>query len=75
MTIGLAFLVTMPLVFAVAVTVLRGFSSGVSWLVFEVIAPVIWVFVVAGNYTSALSEAKDLRQLISAAVNQQYPRA
>jgi hypothetical protein len=75
MTGGLAFLLIMPLVFAVVVTMRSGISTGITWLVFEVIAPVMWVVVVAANYTSALSEAKDLRQLISAAVNHQAPGA
>lgn len=71
MTEGLALFLTMPLVFAAAVTVRSGVSTGVTWLVFEVIAPVLWAVVVAGNFTSARSEAQDLKQLISAAVTQQ----
>jgi hypothetical protein len=75
MTSGLAFFLIMPLVFAAAVTISSGVSTGITWLVFEVVAPVLWAVVVAGNYTSARSEAQDLRQLILAALSQQPPGA
>ena len=53
----------------VLVAVTRGVSAAAPYMLGVVFLPLIWALVIAGNYSSARSEAKDLRQLIEAALN------
>lgn len=52
----------------VYVGIRSGVSGAASWLPFLVIVPAIWAAVIGANYTSAKSEASDLRRLITEAV-------
>jgi hypothetical protein len=69
MTSSLLLFLTAPLAMAIVMSVVHGLSTGISWLPLEVIAPALWVMVVAMNYTSVRSEAKDLRRLIFEALS------
>jgi hypothetical protein len=46
----------------------HGVAEAVNWLPFLVIGPAIWTAVIGANYTSARSEAIDLRRLINEAL-------
>jgi hypothetical protein len=60
--------------FNVLVTaVTRGISVAIGWLIFVPIGLAIYAAVMGMNYTSARSEAKDLRALITAALDQAAP--
>ena len=53
---------------------IRGGASGaVGWLPFLVIVPLMWAAVIGANYTSAKSEARDLRRLITEGIGQGAP--
>lgn len=73
-TVSVLFSFTLALfVFGVLVQVIErgaryGVAEAMNWLPFLVIGPAIWAAVIAANYTSARSEANDLRRLISAAL-------
>lgn len=45
-----------------------GVAEAMNWLPFLVIGPAIWAAVIGANYTSARSEANDLRRLIDEAL-------
>lgn len=57
-----------PLVRAIEVAVGFGLISGAGWLPLVLIGPAIWAAVIGANYTSARSEADDLRRLIGDAL-------
>ena len=67
--IALVVLFVGPVVNVIEVGLTHGLSAGASWLPFVLIGPGIWAVVIGMNYTSARSEAKDLRRLISQALS------
>ncbi len=67
-TIFLPFFFFVTLKQVVGAAVAQGPSVAVGDLPFLVVRPIIWAVVLGANYTSARSEAKDLRRLITDAL-------
>lgn len=67
-TLGLPFLVLYPVPNLVRVALTDGAGAAVHDLPFPFLAAIVWIAVIGANYTSARSEANDLRRLITAAL-------
>lgn len=67
-SIALPFLVLGSLVQVIEVALVHRPSTALGWLPFLIIGPAIWAAVIGANYTSARSEAHDLKRLIDEAL-------
>lgn len=64
----LPFLFLGSLLQVIGVVMRDGVTAAAGWLPFLLIGPAIWAAVIGANYTSARSEANDLRRLINEAL-------
>jgi hypothetical protein len=69
LTVALPFLFLGPLFQMGELALRHGPSTAAGWLPFLLIGLAIWAAVIGANYTSARSEANDLRRMINEALN------